>query len=323
MKLTVQKKSTAEFEELEKAIFDNDQTFDQIYETWQSLDQFFHSASYEQDLEFGLTYFRLYVRLTWKEMLSAIDSNYFVEVIRRQISMAVLLDFDVLNQIMWYLGQNNADKNTLTSLYSKVKSAFLESEEVIGKWNGKDVKIKEIISEYVLLKNRGGSSMEEAEYVSKLKQIMFPKEAAEYILVDSDAGVERFLELVEFFQVIDNEKIWPVVDAFLNPEKYQNVEGQPAVPAPTPVPKPAAPPVQASKPSVAPPVPKPSVPVKPTSQQIKSQIESQFKKDAEGNFADVEGVMAKLGELAEKNNDQSIADMLYYDEKTAKFVWNI
>src|SRR3989338_6410826 len=126
MKLQIQKISLSEFDQLEKQISDYDQTFDQMYETWATLDQFFHNASYETDAEFRLTYFRLYVRLTWK-MLEVVETDYFIEVIRRQAVMALLSDVDVLNSIMWYLGLNNADKKGLESLYLELKKVFLES----------------------------------------------------------------------------------------------------------------------------------------------------------------------------------------------------
>jgi hypothetical protein len=62
--------------------------------------------------------------------------------------------------------------------------------------------------------------------------------------------------------------------------------------------------------------------VRPTTAQIKSEIESQFKKDDKGNFEDIETVLAMLSTLSEKYNDPKIADMMYFDEKENKFKWN-
>ena len=115
----------------------------------------------------------------------------------------------------------------------------------------------------------------------------------------------------------------------LNPEKYQNAAtGQAASFAPTkfvtpPAPLPTAQPTTARATSATPPMPplgKSGI-ERPSLAQVKSQIESQFKKDAEGNFADIEGVYKKLGELAEKYNDSAINDLIYYDESSGKFLW--
>ena len=347
MKLQVQKTSLSEFDQLEKQIFDNDQTFDQMYETWSVLDQFFHKASYETDAEFRLTYFRLYVRLTWK-MLEGTDEDYFIEVVRRQAVTALLLDVDVLNSIMWYLGLNNANKKGLESLFLELKKTFLESEAVVGVWKGKNITVAELIKEIDSV-YKTGDTLAQADFESRLRQIMFPDETTKkYFTVDPEQAKEEFLDLVSFFQTFTEENIWYVVDAFLNPKKYQNVPpGEPppvttpAAPVattakPAPVVRPPVPTTYTPKPVVLPqpvvkpiqsPVTPPAPPLgkrgieRPTPTQVKSQIESQFKKDADGNFADIEGVYKKLGELAEKYDDAKINDLIYYDESSGKFLW--
>ncbi len=365
MKLQIKKISISEFEQLEKQIIDNDQTFDQIYETWKILDDFFVQNSYEKDFDWRMTYFRVYVRLTWKVLGTIVDSNKFIEIMRRQVPMAIILDINILQQMMWFLAFNKEDKNQLISLYQKIRLAVLESEQVIGSWQNSNVTVKDLASEYLLMQQRGVSSIEEAEFLSKVKQIMFPKEIEQYIFVNQDEGVDRFLELVEFFDYIDNEKIWTVVDVFLNPEKYnvnkpednkleseQELEGgEEKVEEPTPQISankyesmsqkldeeikaaensvvPAAPVVkiESEKPFVAKPAPQaPAVEeqTKLSASQIKSQIESEFKQDLDGNFEDIEGVMRKLEEFAEMYNDPKISDMIYFDEEDDKFKWKV
>jgi hypothetical protein len=66
--------------------------------------------------------------------------------------------------------------------------------------------------------------MEEAVFISKLKQIFFPAEIEARIYVDQDVAVGRFLELINFFQEMDDKKIWFVVDMFSDPEKYNKTE---------------------------------------------------------------------------------------------------
>ncbi len=335
MKLKIEKRTITEFAETETQIVDNDKTFDQMYETWQILDIFFAQNNYEKDLNWRLTYFRIYVRLTWKMIGTIIDYNKFIEIIRRQIPMALILDVDVLREMMWYFGFSKSDKNKLVSLYLKIKNTFFESEQIVGIWQGKNIMVKDLVSEYLLLEKRDASSMEEAEFISKLKQIMCPKEVAPFVYADKDVSVDRFLELVEFFEEVDGEKIWFVVDIFLNPEKYQRSETDSSVPTSesdeevednktegesfsgneqTVI-------VESQKSLTAEQTPIVDSQKRLTTGQVKSQIESEFKKDSEGNFEDIEGVMGKLAELAEENNDPSVAEMIYFDEEENKFKW--
>lgn len=334
MEFTVQKLSIPEFDQLEQQIIDNDKNLDQMHESWKILDDFFSRNYYENDSYWRNTYFRIYVRLTWKK-IGSFDTEKFVEIIRRQTPMVLLLDVDVLKEIMWYLGLNSADEKQAVSLYQKLKENFLQSEAVVGVWQSKNVTVAELVKEIDSV-YKSGDSLAVADFESRLRQIMFPDEVSKkYFTADPEQAKERFLDLVSFFQTFTQENIWYVVDAFLNPEKYQNVPaGQappttpPAAPItatlkPAPAVKSSTPSAPAPKPATPPQPAKQTSPAKPTLQQIKSQIESQFKKDAEGNFADIEGVMAKLNELADKNNDPKIAEMIYFDEKDNKFKWNI
>ena len=154
--------------------------------------------------------------------------------------------------------------------------------------------------------------MEQAELESKIKQIMFPNDllAQKYTITESNVAIERLLEMVLFFETTDEANINDVVDNFLHPERFDN---PPNVIHPKPVEKTNVEKVNASIPQ--------SKPAKPTSKQIKSQIDSQFKKDHEGNFINMEGVYEKLNELAEKNNDPSILELYYFDEGAGKFKW--
>ncbi len=54
---------------------------------------------------------------------------------------------------------------------------------------------------------------------------------------------------------------------------------------------------------------------------IKKQIDSKFKKDNQGNYTDLAGVLADLAALAQKDNDPKIAELYYFDETEGKFKW--
>lgn len=309
MNLIIQKKSIPEFLELEKSVIDADKNLDQMFETWKILDNFFRQDFYEKDFIWRWTYFHLYVRLTWK-IIDALSDEDLVRLTGRQVFMAIIQDIDVLDRLLWIWALNKANKNNLVSFYLKIKTAFLESEEVVGRLQENDVFLKNLVSEYILLQKRGGDSMEEAVFISKLKQIFFPAEIEARIYVDQDVAVGRFLELINFFQEMDDKKIWFVVDMFSDPEKYNKTEndtdvvGEDQLSAPVEVAKDSAPQ------SIAP-------------AEIKSQIESQFPKNTNGEFENIEAVLSRLEELAAQYNDPRIAEMMYFDEQAGMFKWNI
>ena len=56
--------------------------------------------------------------------------------------------------------------------------------------------------------------------------------------------------------------------------------------------------------------------------EIQALINHRFGKDETGAYRNVEGVLATLASFAEKYNDESIAELLYFDEDTGGFVWN-
>ncbi len=320
------------------------------------LRDFFSELSLEDSIKkYWATYWRWYVWLIWDRLNSSTRAELAV-IFGSQIPMALLLGFDVFKLLMLYFVSNNYSAGDIDSVYIEIKKSFQESTAVVGAWKEREVTVAELVKEIQVISKRN-DSLEQAEFESKLKEIMFPNDplTEKYLSAEPDQAVQRFVDLVVFFDAVKEGSIWFVVDNFLNPEKYQNVfPGK--MPAPT-IPSSASASAVTPKPSVVPSKPeikpepkkeevkpisslprqssvpkpttspqsasKPPAPAKPTPQEIKLVVDSQFKKDAEGNFADVAAVMAKLSELAEKYNDQKIADMVYYDEKENKFKWSI
>lgn len=345
--------------------------------------EFFNNIPKNDDRKYWSGYFRWFTELIWRRLNSFSQDIVIDSAISRQIPMAILLDVDVWKEIMWYLaGRTSFQVLDLQDLYFRMRKSFLESEAVIGEWNGKNFTVHNAIEEIQKINLLENNSMAAAELFSKIENIFFPKNDPlfrQYITIDPTTVVDRFVGLIQFFLGIDEQNIWYVVEVFLHPNTAvaKETTAPAVVSPPTPTSKVFLPasvfaskpvasgeataPVSATRPSAStvptlksvvplkptpPPVAPATPPVPPlgkrgierptpaqtpvvepqarlTTGQVKSQIESQFKKDAAGNFADIEGVMAKLNELAEKNNDPKIAEMIYYDEKENKFKWNI
>jgi hypothetical protein len=307
MKLVIEKKTLEEFAQIERSIFGNNTNFDHIYEAWKDLDNFFAQDMYEKDKVWRWTYFRVYVLLTWKVIGTINDADTFAQIMARQAPMAIILDIDIFKEMLWFFSANKADKTRLASLYFKVRNNFLNSQELLGEYQGKNVQLKDLVLEYADLK-RVDNSMRTAEFINKLNQILFPPEAEQYFGLDNKAdGVDRLLELVNFFEDIDTvEKLQEVLEVFLNPQVYD---------------EPASLFVTSDEETEA---DVESMRIQaPSLSEIKSQIEQEFKKDSEGNFEDIESVFRKLEEFTEMYNDPKIADLLYFDEESGEFKWRV
>ena len=301
-------------------------------DAWQELNSFFEKNPDSKE-QYRYSYWRWFVILSWQKALSSSETT-FLRLIGDQAPIAVLVNIDVMDLMIRYLAQNYYYREDIGGYFLKLQSAFLQSEAVVGVWHKKNVTVSELVKEIGSI-YKSKDSLAIADFESRLRQIMFPGDeiSKKYLTADSEQAKERFLDLVSFFQTFTEENIWFVIDAFLNPEKYQNVApgGAPTA-TPVSVVTPKATTVKSvSQPSVASPKKEefkpiaPPVPItssQPTPQQIKSQIDKEFSaEDAEGNFVDIEGVYKKLGELAEKYNDLAINDLIYYDEGSGKFLW--
>jgi hypothetical protein len=326
MRLTVKDLSIEEFANLEREIRDSHVDTAALSSTWQSLNIYFKDALPEDIEKFKWTYFRIYTELSWK-MFGSQSRDFVVNMaIKNQIPMALSLEFDVLNEMLSYLSLRTFDNLDMQGLYLKIKKAFLESDFQVGNWQGNKVRLSDLVKEIRMISNKS-DSLEQAEFENKLRQILFFSDpiAATYIEIQSNEAVQRFIDLVMFFDAIDENKITPVINSLSIPENFQNVISEQQEVKGGSVENPEEAELQnleewdadidlaAGGEAL----------IMLTPQQIKSQIESEFKKDNEGNFEDIDAVMRKLEEFTEMYNDPKIADLIYFDEEEDRFKWKI
>ncbi len=273
---------------------------------WVELKDYFANTTPAEDRFFWFSYWRWFTDLSWK-LFQSREREFAIDVaLKRQIPAAVLLDFDVAHEIIRYLAMRAVDEKDLQSLYLRMKKNFLESDAVIGSWQGVEVLQKDLIEEIKRTSLPGKSSLDAATLASKIKNLFFPKNDnalnEKYFFVEKDDVVGRFINLVNVFLETQLEDIQSIVDSYLHGEKEiistkKEVDERPI----------------SSRPAE----------VKLTGIEIKSQIESQFKKGADGQFEDVAAVYTKLAEYAQKYNDPKIEEMLYFDESTGQFKWAV
>lgn len=284
MFITSQQLTTEELEkkelEFQEVFYANDNEL-----VYKELKQFFDSGNSPEKFEFS--YWRWYVLLTW-DRLNSLGQDDLIKVFAIQVRHALKFGIDVWSKLMWYFVTNNFFDEDLELLYIKIKKSFLDSEAAL-------------VKEYTILQSRKSDSIEFAEFKSRLERLFFPNVGTfnQYFTSNKDIAMETYIGLIEFFQDVDEKKIWGVVNDFLNQKKavapvesrvLENDEEIEELPDPS---------------------------------KLKSQIESEFKRNSQGEFENVEGVLNKLNELSEKYKDPKIAEMYYFDEKDGNFKWSI
>ncbi len=218
-------------------------------EVWSAMNTYFSQASPREDRNFWFSYWRWFTDVSWKFFLNR-ERQFVIEIaMGRQVPPAILLDFDIWIELIKYLAMRTVDDTDMQSLYSKMKSAFLESEAIMGMWQGKEVMVKEAVEEVRFINRPGNTSLEAAEFTSKIKNILYPKgdpQVEKYFFADPDVAVDRFIGLINFFLGIKPENIQYIVDAYIHPDRGATSEGAGAgVTATTsPAPQPAVPAVK-------------------------------------------------------------------------------
>ncbi len=303
-----------EFDELTK-------TFDARILLWKELKSFFANKNFSDIQNFQFSYWKWYVDLSWRHMERMEAQDIVEDLFARQVPMAFLLKYDVLEKMLWYFGLRVFDLAEVESLYSKILRSFMVSEFPVGIFQGKPATVEALIEEIKLLNSRGNDSLEEASFRTKLNKLFSPSEQATggYVFADPDDIVEKFIDLVNFFLGVKTNRIWYIVETFIHPQTYTIASSQP---------------VSVSKnigdkneQGIGEDAEDGSVPAdesinKPSYENIKNLLESEFPQDASGQFIDAEGVLGKLASYAEAYNDAMILDLYYYNEADGKFHWN-
>lgn len=274
---------------------------------WQEMHNFFAKSDPKKDWEFRYDFWRWYTFLTWWNIAN-MGEQFMVEVaMRRQIPVAFLLNFDIWEGLMMRLGLLLPDEDKLMSVYVAIKNGFFASPAKLGVWQGKDITVADMVKEVVSLYQRNSSSIEKSNLFTKLTDILFPPneaEAEKYFLAKPERVVGRFVDLIHFFLGVAPEKIYAMADAYMHTDRYARIQ-----------------PLTATASGGATTAAKVESVVPSASTDIRIVIDQKFSKNADGQYANVAGVMAELARLAEERGDSAIAEMYYFDESEGRFKW--
>lgn len=262
------------------------------------MDAYFLTSDPIRDFEQMIPRFRWYTLLLWRRLTSFSPEIVINVGLARQVPTASKLDIVVLEEIIWYLALRASDEDR-PKMYAKMKKVFLESQAIMGMWQGKNYTVRDAVEEIKRTRRPDSSSLETAELSGKLKEIMFPKgeETAvkELFAQDQNTAVINFKDLIGFFLDAEPDTINDLAESYIHPkiEPLPVIENEEAE----------------SSGSISYP-------------SIKSQIESKFPTGPDGQFLDLKAVFAELDRIRKETGDPRIMDLYYYNEADGRFEWN-
>lgn len=346
MEFIIKDTTLQEFEALEAQMRASHTGPEEIQKTWNSLHTFFVNSSLEDEKKYRFTFFRIYTELTFR-LFGTLEKVQLPRIFSRQIPNAIMLDLDVWEKFLWYLGINAKDPKEMSAYYTQIRDAFLSSRAFVGMDKEKMLTVADVVEQVKLFEKNDSDSLARADFFARLRDAMYSKDPQEqkYFVTPPDEMVDKFIGLINFFLGVQPSRIAYIVDGFLFPENYDGTA--PNVPPPFVEPRPGLenveeviPNIEAARvvlegeesdtavqeaDSVEEEKPRDASVDEPTGdisyEEIKEMIDEQFPKDETGQYQNLEGVFGMLEQLADQYNTPSIKELLYFDEKSGGFVW--
>jgi hypothetical protein len=286
---------------------------------WMYLHSYFQTATHNDDVKFRLTLFRWYTDLTWRRITMLSNDDFVKIAIGRQVSLALLLGFDVLKEIFSYLSLRCPADEDKIQVYSKAKDVFLNSGAYVGELGGKSFYLKDVIVEVKKFEQKRLSTLEKAEIKAKIVKILFPKNDAifnKYIISEPTKIAGMLVELIIFFLEVDATQIHLVVEEY-NKEVEVGVEF--AIQQVQNVSKKVFN-IDTSKKEIPQQKPPETKLLKPTYSQLRRDVNRTT--SVGPNEERPAKINAELDRLATEFNDEKIRELFYFNEQSGKFEWN-
>lgn len=221
--------SKEELQQLEIAYADLLGYKEKMEPVWEELHAYFKDVGPREDRQYWNTFFRWYTELTWSNITS-IDHDVFVDIaIKRQVPMALLLDFDVWKEILRYFIAQTFTKKEREQLFDAMQKAFFSAEAIMGGTVEQPLLMKHAVSEVAKLDEFGADSLQMAEQYSQLTKQFYDANAqflGSNISPDNEGVVKRFTTLVHFFVGVKPKQVQQVLNLFYQrrPEVIEDME---------------------------------------------------------------------------------------------------
>lgn len=353
--------SQTNFAELQKIFFETDiVASDAFAPIKKDLIDYFNSAD-ASARKIYRQFWLLHVYASWK-FINRLSPTEVIDFMVEQIPDAIRLGFDLVDKLVWYMGLNVQDLENRVIFYSEIRTKILAGQFFVDS-AGKEMTMQDLFQQIRLLSSFANDAMRAAELYEKIQRTLFAgtenDSIYEYLIIDRREAVERMVDLVDFINTVDTDNIWEAVEGVLFIDTTQTspdevpalVVEKPEIIRPTPelemkakelmakmepaasgkpveklpqaepakqaMPQKSAEPVKPAQP------PKPAVTVKPSYAEIRKKIEAVFPKNAQGEYINLDSVLAALQSAAEKYNDPKISELMYFDESDSKFKWSV
>lgn len=297
--------------------------------------RWFHDARFAPETISAMqdTYWQWYVDIAW-EVLSQLPIDEVAEVVVQTLPSAVGNFIDVTTLYFGAVAKRPVPE--IEQIHARIRKGIAVANYPISFDESRErLTMQEVAS--AIRQNLRGNTMEFSAFLARLEQTLFgeselplPPELSQ----DIAERVRSFVDLISFFL---SEKVDPVlamqnyvsksmerqetslddpdIQALIGANILQEARRQTEIEGRKTLPKneeeeggkkaPSSP-QEGSHPSVS---------------EIQKIIDAQFQKDADGQYADIAGVLAMLSTLAERYGDEQIRDWYYFDEASKEFRW--
>jgi len=272
------------------------------------------------------SYQRWYVSLVWPRLVRY-EETEAREIFRNYFHIAILLGYDVWQDILWYILGKSFSVIEQVDFYTKLRLAIKFSDSIIAKMGNKNYVFADLLT---LCKDKiqKGGDIEGLKIL--LRPVIFCEDIEKldtYYVFDRDKILENYIKLIRNVLLIEGENILVELNKEVNPqlapllktkEEYLALkEGLEMAKKPTKTAIPAVDKVQKTNTVAASPIAPPSY------SEIKDKINQFFPKDQNGEIIDTEGVFEVLEKTAAKYGDEKIKELYYFDEASGKFKWGV
>lgn len=197
----------------------------QMEHAWNQMHSFFVGASTSDIEQYKHTYWRWYVTLTWRRLMTFTPEE-FVDIVVPQFPTALLIENDVWESLVFFLHNKGLNQQIMESMYRKVKEAFLASEWSLGEFEGKECQLKDIVLEIQRSESQNADTLAVARQAAKIQHLLFASDkdfetyAQYYKETQQEDAVQEFLGFIRFFLGVPSEDIYYLVESYMNPTAY-------------------------------------------------------------------------------------------------------
>lgn len=302
---------------------ENDGKTESLYE---EMRDFFSQIDPANISKFWFSYWRWFTIVSW-DRLNILSENELLSVFQWQLPMACLCGVDPIKKLLIYFDVNNYNANGAESLFRKIINRLSESSAPLGvKQDG--LSVGQVFKELQLARH-DSDSMKVADFRGKIKLALTIPDGYEhdkYFVRTADEVDTQLCDLMDVFQTVDPASAWYMAYNYLYMPDEAGVEGATVVDnvveenteldaIEKELEEDELNAVVSENPVGHVPTPNPYL-------ALKTSLEAEFPRDADGHFLNMAEVLARLEAIAKDSGDERVKELYYFDEQTGTFRWN-